>query len=1051
VPAGPNLALGKAVTSSGNESDVAYPPTNAIDGNLTTRWSSAFVDPSWIQIDLGSVQPIGQVVLRWERAFGVAYQIQTSIDGQTWTPAFTQTNGQGGSENIVFPAVNARFVRMNGTQRSSPYGYSLWEFEVYGAVLPTIVTQPASQTVVAGGQAQFTVVAGGNGPLTYQWMLNGVAIVGATSATYTAPVVSTSDSGSIFSVKVSNGAGSITSANASLTVTNPTPGIANLALGKPATASGNENGGLGASNAVDGDLTTRWSSAFSDNQWLEVDLGSPTIINKVVLYWEAAYGKAYQIQVSNDEQTWTPVYTQTAGQGGVETLTFPTVIDRFIRFSGTARATQYGYSLFEFQVFGADVPSITAQPVSQTANTGATATFSVTAAGSGPFTYQWLRNGVAIPGATATSYTTPVLMSADNGSIFTVNVTNANGTATSEKATVTVNSSAPTGQNLALNQPTKESGSQNDGTLGSANAVDGNLNTRWSSAFVDPSWIEVDLGSPRTIGQVILRWENAYGTAYQIQVSNDEQTWTPAFTQTNGHGGVESLTFPPVSGRYVRMFGTRRATQYGYSLFEFEVYGAGNAPTITTQPANQTVNTGSTATFTLVAGGTGPFTYQWLKGGNAIPGATAASYTTPVLAATDNGGQYSVKVGNANGTVTSAAATLTVNNSSSGYTIYPGFVGVDLNNNTNGAWADNQVYVTVIGIDPVSTRFGYLTPEGTIVDFTLNDSAATGHLTKNGKNYGNYSFTLAQSKLLKIPTFISARAYVSLGEPLYIQVNGDGNGNVAGYAGPNPQNATDPNINVHYDWYEFNNQNGIFINTTQVDQFGLPLLLDVWGSGGTFHQQVGITESIAQIDSEFASEVPAQFQPPAMSNFRILSPSKLSMAPGGVNANYFDSYIASSWTSYSNTPLMVSLNGRQFSGTTSGSTFTFTEVNPAAANAGEVFTVSRPSTQDALECAGTMATGVPGNTPQLQDENAKQLQLQNQICSAINRHVLLSPADWTNASAYYGAAPANFYSQFWHKHSIRGLAYGFSYDDNNNQSTTITTPQPEHMAFGIGW
>jgi beta-galactosidase len=175
------------------------------------------------------------------------------------------------------------------------------------------------------------------------------------------------------------------------------------------------------------------------------------------------------------------------------------------------------------------------------------------------------------------------------------------------------------------------------------------------------------------------------------------------------------------------------------------------------------------------------------------------------------------------------------------------------------------------------------------------------------------------------------------------------------------------------------------------------------------------------------------------------------MAPGGANANYFDSYIASAWASYNNTPLAVTLNGRQFTGTTSGSTFTFTEVNPAAANAGEVFVVQQPSTQDVLECAGAVATGVPGNTQQLQDENAKQLQLQNQICSAINRHVLLTPADWTNASAYYGAAPANFYSQFWHKHSIGGLAYGFSYDDNNNQSTTITTPQPEHMAFGIGW
>jgi beta-galactosidase len=116
-----------------------------------------------------------------------------------------------------------------------------------------------------------------------------------------------------------------------------------------------------------------------------------------------------------------------------------------------------------------------------------------------------------------------------------------------------------------------------------------------------------------------------------------------------------------------------------------------NAPAITTQPASITVNAGSTATFTVVAGGAGPFTYQWLKNGVAIAGATSASYTTPTLASTDNGEVYSVIVGNASGTVTSTAATLTVNNSGSGYTIYPGFVGVDLNNNTNGAWADNQI------------------------------------------------------------------------------------------------------------------------------------------------------------------------------------------------------------------------------------------------------------------------------------------------------------------------------------------------------------------------
>ena len=131
-----------------------------------------------------------------------------------------------------------------------------------------------------------------------------------------------------------------------------TCGTTNIALNRPATASSLENSGFPASNAVDGNTGTRWSSAFSDPQWLEVDLGSTQSICQVTLNWEAAYATAFQIQTSADNSTWTTIYSTTTGTGGTQTLSV-TGSGRYIRMYGTARATPYGYSLWEFQVFTA--------------------------------------------------------------------------------------------------------------------------------------------------------------------------------------------------------------------------------------------------------------------------------------------------------------------------------------------------------------------------------------------------------------------------------------------------------------------------------------------------------------------------------------------------------------------------------------------------------------------------------------------------------------------------------------------------------------------------
>jgi hypothetical protein len=263
-------------------------------------------------------------------------------------------------------------------------------------------------------------------------------------------------------------------------------GGTNIAQGKPTTASSTENAANGAANATDGNTGTRWSSAFSDPQWLQVDLGQSYNISHATLNWEAAYGRTYQIQTSADGTTWTTIYSTTTGDGGIDDLAI-TGTGRYIRMNGTARATAYGYSLWEFSVNG-------------------------TPGGGGG-------------GATL----------------------------------------------LSQGHPATASSSENAGTS-PANAVDGNTGTRWSSAFSDPQWIQVDLGASHPISRVVLNWEAAYARAFQVQTSNDGATWSTVYSTTTGTGGVQDLTLTG-SGRYVRVNGTQRATAYGYSLWEFQAYG----------------------------------------------------------------------------------------------------------------------------------------------------------------------------------------------------------------------------------------------------------------------------------------------------------------------------------------------------------------------------------------------------------------------------------------------------------------------------------------------
>ncbi|MGW4691433.1 discoidin domain-containing protein [Kitasatospora cineracea] len=157
-----------------------------------------------------------------------------------------------------------------------------------------------------------------------------------------------------------------------------------LSKGRAAAASSTEGSSYAAAKAFDGSGSTRWASAEGkDPQWLQVDLGASADVSRIKLSWEAAYARAYRLEVSADGTTWSPVATEKAGDGGTDEFTGLSGKGRYVRMYGTARGTSYGYSLYEMEVygtFGGSTPSPSPSP-SPSGGTPGTGAFTVVAAG----------------------------------------------------------------------------------------------------------------------------------------------------------------------------------------------------------------------------------------------------------------------------------------------------------------------------------------------------------------------------------------------------------------------------------------------------------------------------------------------------------------------------------------------------------------------------------------------------------------------------------------------------------------------------------------------
>ncbi|SFM70015.1 Por secretion system C-terminal sorting domain-containing protein [Chitinophaga sp. YR627] len=629
-------------------------------------------NPEYIRVDLGAVVSVDRVELSWENT-GKSFKIQTSTDGTTWSDAYTTTAGDGGIDNITFGARNARFVRMYGTQRSNDWGYSLFEFQVFGGSSanlalnkPAVASSTQGADVAAGlafdgsattrwssslrnpdyqccaqssttdpavaangwheygidwfadrmeffvdgnvyhihyfedgaafaadgqNEAQVQVINGkrvrksefsnlysewhpfehkmyailsvgvggsGNtygGPIVDQaifpadvyidWVRvysNGITynpppVVALTAPTgtetYAAPgnitltaTASDRDGGTISSVTFYNGtavigtdnsapysvqwnnvaAGSYTitakaTDNGGATATSNAVTIAvngtssNLALNRPGTAS-SVTGAFAASNAFDASATSRWESAYADPQWIYVDLGNTYNVNRVKITWEPAMGKDYRIEISNDLNNWQLLKTVTGNTALVNDWTALSGSGRYVRVYGTARGTQYGYSIFGMEVYG---------------------------------------------------------------------------------------SGASTSANIALNKT--GTASSVTGVFNANNAFDADAGSRWESAYTDPQWIYVDLGGNYNVNRVKVTWETALGRDYRVEISTDLNNWQVLKTVTANTALANDWTGLSGTGRYVRIYGTARGTQWGYSIFSTEVYGSAASLPANTQAA----------------------------------------------------------------------------------------------------------------------------------------------------------------------------------------------------------------------------------------------------------------------------------------------------------------------------------------------------------------------------------------------------------------------------------------------------------------------------------
>jgi hypothetical protein len=515
------------------------------------------------------------------------------------------------------------------------------------------VTQPVSVTVNVGQTATFNVTASGTGPFAYQWFVNGTAISGATSNTYTTSATAAGQSGMVFTVVVTNSSGTVTSGPATLTVMGPAAPLAKSIVPSNATPvydasvmlvptfSGGTatigSSGVGSSditaNAVSGASYPTPALTAGKTYTLTVTDSKGNVVSTTCLVTPSAIALTPITPGTQTEAPGHVTFSSTATGGLTNGVTWMASAGTFVGNVWTSPNTAGTYTITATSVDNPSVlvtttttisgPVINTQPVAQHDCSGGVLSLSVAA--NYAATYQWNLGGTPISGATSATYVVANASSANAGN-YTVTVTNGVGSVTSSVAAVAVGStitSNPVSLSLHLTQV---------GTFSVA--------AQGLSPFTY-QWYQIPSGG-------------STGTAISGATS-------PVYTTP----GVDASYN---GAKYYAVATDSCSTPLNSTNANLTVVTGNASPTIITQPVGQTVATGGTTSFTVVAVGSGTLTYQWYRipagstTGAVVSGATSATYNVPATSTTNanNGDQYYVIVSNAYGQVVSQQVTLAV-------------------------------------------------------------------------------------------------------------------------------------------------------------------------------------------------------------------------------------------------------------------------------------------------------------------------------------------------------------------------------------------------------